>query len=161
MLKKLLQQDESETLEYKTSFGREAIEVLTAFANSKGGTLSTSPSIVPEIEILQYQKKDVVLLSVPAYPVKPVCQKGKYYSRKHGSNHLMNLEEITNEHLKSINLSWDFAPDPGHSVSDISIEKVNKFMSQANSLREHVIDDAPLTVLRKFELMRGSLGVSS
>jgi ATP-dependent DNA helicase RecG len=39
VLKKLLQQGESQTLEFKTSFGREAMETLVAFANANGGTL--------------------------------------------------------------------------------------------------------------------------
>jgi len=37
MLQTLLQQGESEELEFKTSFGRETIETLVAFANAKGG----------------------------------------------------------------------------------------------------------------------------
>ena len=59
----------------------------------------TSPSIIPDAEILRYQGKDVVMLWVPAYPVKPVSTKGKYFIRKYASNHLMSLEEIANEHL--------------------------------------------------------------
>ena len=38
-LKKLLLSGESETVEFKTSFGKEAIETLVAFANTKGGTI--------------------------------------------------------------------------------------------------------------------------
>ena len=111
MLNELLQQGESEVLEFKTSFGREAMETLVAFANAKGGRLLvgitnkrkvvgvsvsgespqqwvnqvkavTSPSIVPEAEVLKYKGKDVVLLWVPAYPVKPVSMKGKYFIRE-------------------------------------------------------------------------------
>ncbi len=39
MLKQLLQNGESEKLEFKTSFGREAIETLVTFANAQGGRL--------------------------------------------------------------------------------------------------------------------------
>ena len=66
----------------------------------------------------------------------------------------MSLEEIANEHLKTINLSWDFATDPNHTLKDISLEKVNRFVALANDLRHHPITDDPLTVLRKFELIR-------
>ena len=38
-LKELLLSGESETVEFKTSFGKEAIETLVAFANTKGGTI--------------------------------------------------------------------------------------------------------------------------
>ena len=116
--------------------------------------VATSPSVVPEIEVLKHQGKDIVMLWVPSYPVKPVSMKGKYFIRKHASNHLMSLEEIANEHLKTINLSWDFALDPNHGLKDISLEKVNRFVELANTLRENPINDDPLTVLRKFELTR-------
>ena len=159
-MNQILKQKENQTLEFKTSFGREAIETLVAFANAQGGELYigisgahevigisisdeslqqwinqiksvTSPSIVPDAEVLEYQNKQVVLLRVPAYPVKPVSLKGKYFIRKHASNHLMNLEEIANEHLKTINLSWDFAKDPNHTVKDISLDKVNQFVEMS------------------------------
>jgi ATP-dependent DNA helicase RecG len=39
MLNELLQQGESEVLEFKTSFGREVMVTLMAFANAKGGRL--------------------------------------------------------------------------------------------------------------------------
>jgi len=110
-LENLLQQAESDTLELKTAFGRETIETLVAFANAKGGTVLigvndarevvgvsisqesiqqwinqiksvTSPAIVPEVDLLKYLGKNVVAFWVPAYPVKPVSVKGKYYSRK-------------------------------------------------------------------------------
>ncbi len=115
---------------------------------------TTSPSIIPDAEIIQYQGKDIVILRVPSYPVKPVSTKGRYFIRKYASNHLMSLEEIANEHLKTINLSWDFALDPQHGLNDISLEKVNRFVELANTLRESPINDDPLTVLRKFELTR-------
>ena len=35
----ILRREESETLEFKESFGREAIETISAFANTKGGVL--------------------------------------------------------------------------------------------------------------------------
>ena len=78
-IKHIIKQGESDRLEFKTSFGRETIETLCAFANSKGGTVligindkgeivgaqttgetiqqwinriksSTSPSIIPDTE---------------------------------------------------------------------------------------------------------------
>ena len=62
-----------------------------------------------------------------SYPIKPISFKGKYYKRVHNANHLMDLNEIANEHLKTINLSWDFARDPSHDINDISLKKVNRF----------------------------------
>jgi ATP-dependent DNA helicase RecG len=66
----------------------------------------------------------------------------------------MDLNEIANEHLKTINLSWDFARDPSHDINDISLEKVNRFIENSNRFRDYPINDDPLTVLKKFELVR-------
>ena len=97
----LINQGESEQLEFKTSFGKETIEALSAFANSLGGTVligisdkgevlgakttqesiqkwinqikhSTSPSIVPDVEQLIQDGKTIVSLSVISYPIKPI-----------------------------------------------------------------------------------------
>jgi len=178
-----INQGESEQLEFKTSFGKETIEALSAFANSLGGTVligisdkgeivgtattqesiqqwinqikhSTSPAIVPDVEQLTQDGKTVVCLSVISYPIKPISFKGKYYKRVHNSNHLMDLSEIANEHLKTINLSWDFARDPNHTISDISLDKVNRFIEISNRYRDYPIADDPLIVLKKFELLR-------
>jgi ATP-dependent DNA helicase RecG len=179
----LIKSGESERLEFKTSFGREAMETLSAFANSKGGIVligindkgksigiqttqesiqqwinqiksSTSPSIIPDAESFTHEGKTIISLSVISYPIKPISFKGKYYKRIHNSNHLMDLNEIANEHLKTINLSWDFAQDPGHNINDISLEKVNQFIERSNRFRDYPINDDPLTVLKKFELLR-------
>ena len=66
----------------------------------------------------------------------------------------MDLNEIANEHLRTINLSWDFARDPNHDINDISLEKVNQFIENSNRFRDYPINDDPLTVLKKFELLR-------
>ena len=182
-LQLFIEQGESELLEFKRSFGKESIESLSAFANTSGGTVligisdkgkvlgthttqesiqqwinqiksSTSPSIIPDVEYFTHESKTVISLSVISYPIKPISFKGKYYKRIHNSNHLMDLSEIANEHLKTINLSWDFASDPNHDISDISLEKVNRFIEIANRFRDYPVTDDPLTVLKKFELLR-------
>lgn len=174
---------EGQQIEFKESFGREVIESLVAFANAEGGqviigvnnsgvvtgiSLSaesvqqwinqiksvTIPAIIPDAEVITYKNKQVVIFKIISFPVKPVSCKGKYYIRKHASNHLMGLDEIANEHLKTINLSWDFTVTQDRSLKDISLDKVNKFVEQVNAIREFPITDDPLTVLRKFELVR-------
>ncbi|MCK5543454.1 MAG: ATP-binding protein [Desulfobacterales bacterium] len=118
----LIAKGESESLEFKTSFGKETMETLSAFANSNGGTVligindkgkiigvditqesiqqwinqiknSTSPSIIPDAESFIHEGKTVISLSVISYPIKPISIKGKYYKRIHNSNHLMGLIE--------------------------------------------------------------------
>ena len=134
---------ESETLEFKASFNREVIETLCAFANHKGGSVligvsdsasilgvscgeesiqkwlneikqNTSPSIIPDIERLNIDGKTVIAIRVSEFPVKPVACRDRYFKRMANSNHRLNLTEIANLHLQSLQLSWDaYAPETG------------------------------------------------
>src|SRR5690606_37324744 len=144
---------ESETVEFKSSFQDEVIITLVAFANAKAGSvyvgigdkgevkgvslgketvqnwineikIKTQPSLIPDVEVIEEQDKTLLLLNMQEYPIKPVSFKGKCYRSIGNSNHLMGVEEIANEHLKTINSSWDFYPDPHHSLDDICLEKV-------------------------------------
>ncbi|WP_277632254.1 helix-turn-helix domain-containing protein [Avrilella dinanensis] len=128
----IIKQGESDTLEFKTSFSDEVIISLVAFANTKGGTVcigvsdkgvikgvdlgketiqnwinevksKTATVVIPEVEVIQELDKTVVLLKVQEYPIKPVSMRGRCYKRIGNSNHLMSVEEISNEHLRTIN----------------------------------------------------------
>ena len=115
---------ETQTREFKSSFSKEVVETLTAFANSIGGCiyigiddngkvkgieigketlqnwqnqikLNTNPSLFPDIEVLNIDNKKVVCLIIQEHPIKPVCCKGKYYLRKKNANHQMAITEIS------------------------------------------------------------------
>lgn len=66
----------------------------------------------------------------------------------------MGVEEIANEHLKTINGSWDFYPDPRHSLEDISLEKVSRFMQKIEQRTENRIPYTPIDFLTKMEMLR-------
>ncbi|MCI5125287.1 MAG: winged helix-turn-helix transcriptional regulator [Candidatus Electrothrix sp. AR5] len=180
----LIAAGENEQTEFKRSFDREAVETLSAFANTSGGNLligvddngtvkgvdiaqenlqnwnntikqACSPSILPESTIISYEGKKVVLLFIPEYPVKPVSCKGRYFKRVNNANHRMGITEIADLHLKTFNTSWDHYPDPHHTLAEISLDKVNAFITLANINRSFPLDDPPLTVLRKYELLQG------
>ena len=129
-----LPKEECATVEFKSSFNEETIETLVAFSNAKGGTvyvgvsdrgkvqgitigketipnwlneikLKTTPQIIADADIITLDKKTVAALFVPEYPIKPVSIRGRYYKRAGKSNHLLSIDEISNEHLKTINSS--------------------------------------------------------
>jgi ATP-dependent DNA helicase RecG len=154
-----LPQKENVSVEFKTSFNEEAIESLVAFSNAKGGTVylgvsdngkihgltigketisslineikcKTTPQIIPDVDILTIDNKKIIALFVPEYPIKPVSTRGKYFKRMSSSNHLLSIDEIANEHLKTINSSWDFYIDSNHSEADLSKEKISKFIKK-------------------------------
>ena len=165
-LVQLLEAGENEQVEFKISFDREAIETLSAFANTTGGSVligaddsgavkgvelgtetlqnwsnqikqSCAPSIVPESSIITLSGKKIVVLSIPEYPIKPISCKGKYYKRVNNSNHQMAITEISDLHLKTFNTSWDHYPDPYHKLDVVSLDKVNNFISLSNKTRSY------------------------
>ncbi len=179
----IIPQEESSTVEFKTSFNDEAIISLGAFANTKGGVVyigvdvnggvkgieigketlhkwlneiknKTSPSLIPDVEVIDEEGRKIVLLKTQEYPIKPLFVKGKCYNRKGNSNHLMSVEDIANEHLKTINTSWDFYIDPNHSVQQISLDKVSRFIKRIELRTERNIPYTPIEFLAKTEMIR-------
>jgi ATP-dependent DNA helicase RecG len=180
----ILPKKESLTVEFKSSFSDNVIEALVAFSNAKGGTVyigitddgktqgitlgketvqnfineiksKTNPQIIPDIETIEIKNKTILALSAPEYPIKPVLIKGKYYKRTGDSNHLLGVEEIANEHLKTINSSWDMFPDIIHSLNEISFTKVQKCIKlmKKNGIS---IKETNITFLEKYNLIRNN-----
>jgi ATP-dependent DNA helicase RecG len=174
---------ESDSVEFKTSFTDEVIVSLVAFSNTKGGSVyvgvndkgevkgvqtgpetvqgwineiknKTNPALIPDVELIQLNDKTVALIHIDEYPIKPVSIKGRYYKRVVNSNHLMNIDELANEHLKTINSSWDYYPDPNHGMEAISIEKVNRFIHSVEKQKQSKVDLDPLQFLEKMEIIR-------
>jgi ATP-dependent DNA helicase RecG len=174
---------ESSTIEFKTSFNSECIETLVAFANTKGGSIyigisnnaeikgvilgresvsqwineiksKTEPALIPDVDEIDIKNKKVVVLTMPEFPIKPVCVKGKYYKRNGNSNHLLSLNEILNLHIKTFNSSWDYYSDVNHQITDISEEKVLKLITLYNKNREIPIEKNIYEFLTKMELLR-------
>lgn len=176
---------ESQTLEFKTSFERESIETLVAFANARGGVVivevtddgvvrgiileketlnnwlvqiksATSPSIIPDIAASEIGGKTVVLLSIDEYPVKPVHTKGKYFKRIAASNHQLALSEITDLYMQSLQFSWDAYEAPRQSLDALSWIKIEKFIEQVNLGGHFSLDNSPLLALVKLKYIANS-----
>jgi ATP-dependent DNA helicase RecG len=174
---------ESLHIEFKTTFSDEVIITLVAFSNAKGGSVyigvtdkaevkgvdigketiqnwvnevknKTSPQIIPDAEVIDMQEKTVIVFSVTEYPIKPVSLKGRFYKRNGNSNHLMTIDEIANEHLKTINTSWDFYIDPNHTTDEISFDKVSRFIHKIEQRTQSEIQIAPQEFLSKMEIIR-------
>jgi ATP-dependent DNA helicase RecG len=153
-LKSLISKGETGVLEFKRNFGQEVIVSISAFANTRGGSVlvgvdddggitgvniaeetiqnwvneikqKTDPCIIPDTEVIVVNKKTVVVLSVKEFPVKPVSVQGRYYKRVSNSNHKLTLNEIYDLYIKAFNLSWDYHTDPQLSLSMNCYEKVS------------------------------------
>jgi len=176
----LIKSGESEILELKESFNKEAVQSISAFANTKGGTLliginasneivgtqigdesiqnymnqikqATSPSIFPDIETILIDGKAIIIISVDEFPVKPISYKGRYYKRVQNSNHVLNLSEISNMHMQSLQLSWDAYEYPNGSLSDIDIIKVNTFIEEVNSSGRFYSEETVMDTMGKLK----------
>ena len=183
LLQNQIKQGEGQVIEFKTSFQKEVIETIVAFANAKGGKVfvgvsdsgeilgiqlgkeslqswvnqvkqNTSPSVVPDMNIVEIENKKIVLIDVKEYPIKPISYKNRYLIRRANSNHVMSMEEIANEYLKTKNSSWDHYADTTHNFNDISLKKVGSFISKIESRFSRPFDDNPMQVLQKYGLLR-------
>ncbi len=159
--KHIINQGESETVEYKTSFSDEVIISLVAFANTKGGTVyigvsdkgqmkgvdigketvqnwvneikvKTQPSIIPTITEHKLNNKVCVEIRVQEFPIKPLSFKGRYYKRVNNSNQQLNASEISDLNLQTLQVSWDSYPSTQSSIDDIDWKKVDKFVNKVN-----------------------------
>jgi ATP-dependent DNA helicase RecG len=171
---------ESLTLEYKSSFDRKTIETLVAFANANGGTvlvgvkdngnvpgvslgketlnewlgkvkLSTSPSIIPDIEAFDIDGKIVVAIRISEYPIKPINTRGKYFKRIASSNHQLSLKEITDLYMQSLQLSWDAHEATREDLNSLSVSKIEQFIDQVNQCDRFTLDKSPLLALEKLK----------
>ncbi len=173
---------ETESVEFKKNFGKETIIAITAMANSKGGHIligvddegrilgvtlgketlnkwhneiiqGIEPKITLGMEKVGIDDKEIVVITVPEAPIKPISYKGRYYIRKNSSNRVMSPSEVAELHLLSTGSSWDSVESP-FEISDISREKVEKYIEiSEKSGRRHFKEDW-LTVLKKIELVR-------
>ena len=179
----VIKQGEGQTIEFKTSFQKEVIESVVAFANARGGKIlvgvantgsiigielskeslqnwinqikqNTSPSIIPDMEIIEIDGKAVIVIEIKEYPIKPMSYKNRYFVRRANSNHIMSLDEIANEHLKTINASWDYQIDERHNFKDISMDKAVKLIENIETYQKKKFPDDIFTILRKYELIK-------
>ncbi len=170
-LRKLVDQDESEMLEFKESFDHETIETVGAFANTRGGiiligvrskgtitgTTITSetlkdwanltsqvsePTLIPDVQPMDIEGNTVVNISIKEYPLKPVAIRGRCYRRVGNSNRVMTPAEISEMHLQSMGTTWDATHCPNATLKDIESNNVKAYVSRAkNTGRRHFRDD--------------------
>lgn len=152
---------ESDTVEFKESFDREAVVTADAFANTRGGTIyigitdrgnivgtligteslkewantvsqSTEPRLIPEMEVQSHEGKPVVAIHIKENPLKPVSVKGRCYQRVGSSNRAMQPHEIAEMHLQSIGSSWDLTPALKTTLADLDLAMVTDYIKKAN-----------------------------
>lgn len=174
---------ESEQVEFKSSFNEDVIVSLVAFANTRGGsvyvgvadngkitgvTLSTEsvqqwlnsiksktePSIMPDVEVLEIEGKQIVKIHIIEYPVKPLSIQGKYYRRVQNSNHLLSASEVSDCYMQSMQYSWDSYLYAGATLEDLDPQRIRKFISRINEKGRINLDGSDIEILRKLKLIK-------
>jgi ATP-dependent DNA helicase RecG len=111
------------------------------------------PNVIPDIYAVSINQKEIVVVAVSEYPIKPVNSRGKYFQRKSASNHQLLLSEITNVYMQTYNFSWDSYEAPRQNVDELSIEKIEKFIEQVNKSGRFHLDSSPLFALEKLRFI--------
>ncbi len=165
------------------SFNRQALETITAFSNKKGGKLfigvsddgipcgielknetiqnwqneiklKTEPAIFPDITEITIDGKQIVVISVPEFPVKPVALQGRYYIRKNNSNHLLSVGEINDIYLQSIQTSWDSYFYPNVDYKDLSEDQIVSFIGKINAGGRFNLSGTSFECLKKLRMIK-------
>src|SRR3989344_8035618 len=177
----ILKEGEGQFVEFKESFSEEVIETLVAFSNSKGGKIilgindkkeivgvslgkeslsnwinevkcKTEPFITPDFEVLEIEKKKLVIIETIEFPLKPVAIKGIVFIRKNNSNIRLSAKEISEIYLKTKNSSWDFYIKEGISREDLDESKISKIRKIIEkNLEADLIDND--NFLKKYDLI--------
>lgn len=184
-IKQIIAEGESQRTEFKGSFNVEAMESITAFANTEGGCVlvgvsnkgkivgvdtneesvqqwvneiksKTEPAILVDAERYEIEGKAAVMLSVPEYPVKPIALQGRFYKRIGNSNHLLSATEIANLSMLSLQVSWDSFPALGKTLEDLDTESIDRFIERVSSNGRLSLSGKTWTdKLRKLKLING------
>lgn len=162
-LNDIISNGEGLTVEFKSAFNVATIESVVAFANTKGECVllgisdagkvtgvevaresvqqwaneiksKTEPAIVPDMEVMAFQNKKIVVIQVSEYPVKPISVQGRFYKRVGSSNHLMSVAEISDLFMRSMQYSWDSYPYPNGTHKDLNLQSVKKFITKVNNI---------------------------
>lgn len=181
-LEAALQAGESETCEFRSSFGDEALRTLCAFANTRGGTLWVGVSddgkvtgvvlgketlrdwanqirqtlgVNATLDALEVDGKTVVRIAVAESNAKPVRFKGRSWKRAGSTDQHASDEDETRWVLERVGQTWDAMPEPRARWDDLSPEQMARFRRLCNQQGRRPIPDHEddATVLRKLGLI--------
>lgn len=148
---------ESETVEFKESFGDESLESIASFANARGGILfigvrnsgdicgvqigkksiedianriqeATDPRLQPSISVVKYENKNIIVIQISSVAGTPVSMRGRYFRRSGRTRQRMSHEEIMQRMIVSTGLSWDAIIESSATLTDLDVNQINRFV---------------------------------
>ena len=115
--------------------------------------IKTQPSIIPDIEVVDYKGNTIVELTIQEFPIKPVSFKGRYYNRVKNSNHQLTVLEIADLSMQSLQVSWDSYPASNTTIDDLDLKKAEKFIQKVNATGRFKLEGTITENLEKLRLI--------
>ncbi|MDP2363011.1 MAG: putative DNA binding domain-containing protein, partial [Ignavibacteria bacterium] len=178
-------ESETLELKTSLSEKEEILETISALSNKKGGKIlvgidpsgkvigvtigkntienlagdikqHTDPKVFPNITIQRIDAKDVIEISIPEYPIKPVFIKDKVFIRVGKSNQKASAEKIrlfiNDQRIRN----WDGEISTA-KLTDLSVNKIKSFVKRYEDERDVTLDGSKSTesILSKLKLLKG------
>ena len=185
IIENLLQQKEGVRLEFKAKPNIDAIaRSITSFINTQGGDLVVGiddnkivlgvenaqqqsvtiqnalvelikPTAPISVQVINYKKKEVILISVWEGAKKPYQYKGAIYNRTGKITKTTNLEKLTNliSQRKNADFHWERMPVLGAELTDLDIAEIK----QTIKLYQEYKKDAKIVDVEDFLIQVGLL----
>jgi ATP-dependent DNA helicase RecG len=176
---------EQQQLEWKASWQDEHLKWVCAFTNSRGGTLVIGRDdagravglsqarklledlpnkvrdllgVVVQVNLVTESKHEVLELVTPAYPT-PISYRGRYYQRSGSTLQELKGAALDRFLLRRHGRTWDGAPLPGVSASDLSAAAFTRFRALAarsGRLDETALAEPDAALLKRLCLTEGA-----
>jgi len=162
---------ESEEMEFKLSLTewRDIVETVSAFSNTKGGTIkigvaddrevigvtvgkntieklanqikqNTDPSVFPSIVTEEKDGKEVIVIHVKEGEAKPIFAFGRAFKRVGKTNQRLGYEEIRRLSIQTSKVYWDGQICKEATLDDIDDAKVTWFLRKAKFERNFDVE---------------------
>ncbi|MDZ4668557.1 MAG: putative DNA binding domain-containing protein [bacterium] len=186
----LLEQQQGNRLEFKATVNREAIaKTIAAFINTQGGDLvigvednkkivgienaekicaAIQKMLVEYIQpiapiftqVVNYKKKDLILISVWEGAKKPYQYKGKIFTRESDATKLSSVSNLTSliKDRKQADFHWERRAVLGSSLQDLDTEEINQTIASYKAYKPNgVIEDAEDFLIQMGLIQNGNL----
>jgi len=186
----LLEQQEGTRLEFKVTVNKDAIaKTIAAFINTQGGDLligvednkkivgvenaekmcATIQKMLVEYiqpiapiftQVVNYKKKDLILISVWEGAKKPYQYKGKIFTRENDATKLSSVSNLTSliKDRKNADFHWERRTVLGSSLQDLDTEEINQTIALYKAYKPNsVIEDAEDFLIQMGLIQNGNL----
>ncbi|MDI9312091.1 MAG: putative DNA binding domain-containing protein [Limnohabitans sp.] len=190
IIENLLQQQEGTRIEFKRKADKGTIaKIITSFINTQGGDIligvegdkkivgvedaeklcaAIQKMLVEDIkpiapisaQVIQYKKKELILISVWEGAKKPYQYRGKIYTRENDATKLSSVDNLTAliKDRKNADFHWERRAVLGATLQDLDTEQINETISYYKAYRADVnITDAEDFLIQMGLMQHGNI----